>query len=156
MDPASALLRSLANGLVYRAHSAMGVAADPRRSVRRLAMQPGSFDADWTTMLAHLVDDHGVLGQRLAQFLRMRRFLDDAPMPRASRAAAANWMLVIAHELGATRGLVVSLLGNDADWRGFLAPLDRARDMRLQLGLIAALTQQTPQLMDARKRGRET
>lgn len=150
MDPASALLRATANSLAYRAQNAFAAASNPRRSIRARALAPGSFDAEWATTIAHLVEDHGLRGWRLAQFLRMRRHLDDAPMPRASRLAAAQWTLAVANELVNTRGLAAALGGSEVEWRAFVLPLERARDMRLQIGLVAALTQLVPQFPDAR------
>lgn len=155
MDPASAILRATANSLEFRAQNALAAASNPRRSVRARALAPSSFDADWSTTIAHLVQDHGLLGWRLAQFLRWRRLLDDAPLPRASRLAAVPWMLGVARELVVTPGLAAALGGSEIEWRAFVLPLERARDMRLQIGLVAALTQLAPQFPDARKRSVE-
>ena len=151
MNPAQNLVLSVANDLQRRAFAAMSAAAPgARRRMRRHAFAPGGFDDDFHAVFTILQHEFGAPGAHLASFLRRRRFLPDAPPPRASRLVAAPWLLALAHELPHTWGLAAALGGPEDAWRAYVAPLDRARDMRLQIGVAAALTNMLPRLPDAR------
>lgn len=153
MDHASALVHAVVNELQHRAFAAMSAATPGARRRRRAhALAPGGFDADFAELRETLVDEHDAVGFLLADFLLHRRMLPDAPPPRASRAAAAPWLLVLAAELPATHGLLSALVGNGAAWGAYIAPLERARDLRLRYALVAARTNMAPPLPDARPR----
>lgn len=151
MDPAQNLVLSVANDLQRRAFAAMSAAAPgARRPMRRRALARDGFDTDFHAIFTILQHEFGAPGAHLASFLRRRRFLPDAPPPHASRLAAAPWLLALAHELPLTWGLAAAVGGPEPAWRAYVAPLDRARDMRLQIGVAAALTNTPPRLPDAR------
>lgn len=152
MDAAELLVLSVARFLQERAFAAISATTAPRarRAVRARALAPGGLDADLAALRASLAAEPGAVGRRLAAFLVLRRALSDAPPPRASRAAAAPWLLALAAELPATRGLAPALAGPEDAWRAYVVPLDRARDIRLQLGVAAALMNLPPRLPDAR------
>lgn len=122
----------------------------PRSPYRASALQPYGFNEDMEMLADELDDEWADLGQRLANFLMMRRLLPDSPRPNASRIEAVPWLLELALVLRQTPGLAAALVSSEQAWRAYIHPLSRSRDLRLSAELAAIVGGAPTQRADAR------